>query len=58
MQVADLDFQRLIGQSHPARSNQCENSKQKPEQIRPPMQGFEEDPSSIALHHSIPRHYV
>jgi hypothetical protein len=39
MEVADLDFLRLIGQSHPARSDQCANGKQNPEQITPPMQG-------------------
>jgi hypothetical protein len=58
VQVADLYFQRLIGQSCPARSDQCAGGKQNPEQITPPMQSPESSGGSIALHHFIPRRYV
>jgi len=37
MEVTDLDFQRLIAQAGSAESNECEDTNQKAEQIKPPM---------------------
>src|SRR5207237_2715360 len=38
MEVADLDFRRLIAQADSVESNECEGPNQKAEQIKPPRQ--------------------
>ena len=51
MKIADFDFQRLIGQAGSGQSDECEETKQKPKQIKPPM------PRSDVLHDPIaPQH--
>src|SRR5437016_12415115 len=51
MEVADLDFRRLIAQAGSVESNECEGPNQKAEQIKPPMRYQDISTSPIAPPH-------